>query len=77
MRFIRPQFLNGSGHTYFVAFNSGCIIPTTHSSAEHDRVGRITRRSNNPLRYVIVEGLKCLFSDHVCRTFCKSGEQVA
>lgn len=31
------------------------LIPTTHSSGEHDRVGKITRRSNKPLRSVIVE----------------------
>lgn len=31
------------------------IIPTTHSSGEHDRVGKITRRSNKPLRTVLVE----------------------
>jgi transposase len=31
------------------------LIPTTHSSGENDRVGKITRRSNKPLRSVIVE----------------------
>lgn len=31
------------------------LIPTTHSSGEHDRAGRITQRSNKPLRTVIIE----------------------
>ncbi len=31
------------------------LVPTTNSSGEHDRTGRITPRSNKPIRSVIIE----------------------